>query len=257
MLAWPWMWGHLLVACLIGLAVTLLANLATTIYLHRTLAHRALTMKPGLAWVFRCTIWMTVGIKPRQWVAVHRKHHAFTDVEGDPHSPKLLGWRRVLLTNAALYRKVANDPDQVARYAKDVRRDNWDRYVFDHGFVGLAIGIAFLCVVLGPLWGLVAAAFHAVSYLLLSGCVNSIGHHFGRQPYDNTATNLQWLAFLTAGEGLHNNHHAAPTSAKLALHRAEIDPAWWFISVFRRLGWVTIRLDKVVLAPVSADRTAA
>jgi stearoyl-CoA desaturase (delta-9 desaturase) len=188
---------------------------------------------------------------------VHRKHHAFTDVEGDPHSPVLLGWVRVQLTNVALYRKVANDPEQVNRYAKDLPPDKWDRYMFDHALVGLAIGIGFLCVVLGPVWGLVAAAFHAVTYLALSGAVNAVGHHFGRKPYENSATNLQWLAFLTAGEGLHNNHHAAPTSAKLALRRPEIDPAWWFISVFRRLGWVTIRLDRVVLARVPASRTAA
>ena len=156
----------------------------------------------------------------------------------------------------ALYRKVANDPEQVNRYAKDLPPDKWDRYVFDHAFVGLGIGIAFLCVVLGPVWGLVAAAFHTVTYLALSGAVNAVGHHFGRKPYENSATNLQWLAFLTAGEGLHNNHHAAPTSAKLALRRPEIDPAWWFISVFRRLGWVTIRLDKVVLrgCPQAAPR---
>jgi stearoyl-CoA desaturase (delta-9 desaturase) len=188
---------------------------------------------------------------------VHRKHHAYTDVEGDPHSPALLGWWRVQLTNAALYRKVATDPEQVNRYAKDLPPDKWDRYVFDHGFIGLAIGIVGLCVVLGPVWGLVAAAFHAVTYLALSGAVNAVGHHFGRKPYDNTATNLQWLAFLTAGEGLHNNHHAAPTSAKLALRRLEIDPAWWFITAFRKLGWVKIRLDKVVLSQPHASRSAA
>jgi len=251
------MWDNLLVALVVGFAVTMLANLATTIYLHRTLAHRSIAMRPGLAWFFRLVVWLTVGIKPRQWVAVHRKHHAFTDVEGDPHSPVLLGWGRVQLTNVALYRKVANDPEQVNRYAKDLPPDKWDRYVFDHALVGLAIGIAFLCVVLGPVWGLVAAAFHAVTYLALSGAVNAVGHHFGRKPYENSATNLQWLAFLTAGEGLHNNHHAAPTSAKLALRRPEIDPAWWFISAFRRLGWVTIRLDRVVLARVPASRSAA
>ncbi len=87
--------------------------------------------------------------------------------------------------------------------------------------------------------------------------MNAVGHTFGRQPFENSARNLQWLAFLTAGEGLHNNHHAAPTSAKLAMRKIEIDPAWWFIATFRKLGWVKIRLDKVVLAPVAPARTAA
>jgi stearoyl-CoA desaturase (delta-9 desaturase) len=250
------MWVNLLVALVVGFAITMLANLATTIYLHRTLAHRAMTMRPWLSWVFRLTIWMSTGIRPRQWVAVHRKHHAFTDVEGDPHSPALLGWTRVQLTNVALYRKVANDPEQVARYARDLPADRWDRILFDHAFLGLGVGIALLVVVLGPVWGIVAALFHAVTYLGLSGAVNAVGHTFGRQPFANSATNLQWLAFLTAGEGLHNNHHAAPTSAKLSFRKIEIDPAWWFIAAFRRLGWVTIRLDKVVFAPASTRRAA-
>jgi stearoyl-CoA desaturase (delta-9 desaturase) len=157
----------------------------------------------------------------------------------------------------ALYRKVANDPEQVTRYARDLPADRWDRILFDHAFLGLGIGIVFLCVVLGPIWGIVASLFHAVTYLALSGAVNAVGHTFGRQPFENSARNLQWLAFLTAGEGLHNNHHAAPTSAKLAMRKIEIDPAWWFIAMFRKLGWVKIRLDKVVLAPVAPARTAA
>src|ERR1700716_3934977 len=128
-------------AIAVGFAVSQAANPATTVYLHRAGAHRAVRLRPPLTFAFRFLTWITVGIKPREWVAVHRKHHAFTDVEGDPHSPKLLGWLRVQLTNAALYRKVANDPEQVRRYARDLPPDRWDRLVFDHAFVGLGIGI--------------------------------------------------------------------------------------------------------------------
>ena len=251
------MWVNLLVALVVGFAVTMLANLATTIYLHRTLAHRSLTMRPGLAWFWRLVVWLTVGIRPRQWVAVHRKHHAFTDVEGDPHSPTLLGWVR----GAAHERGALSQGRHRPRAGDSLRQGPAAGQVgplpVRPRFLGVTIGIVFLCVVLGPVWGLIAAVFHAVTYLGLSGAVNAVGHHFGRKPYDNTATNLQWLAFLTAGEGLHNNHHAAPTSAKLALRRPEIDPAWWFIATFRKLGWVTIRLDKVVLARSPASRSAA
>src|SRR6266478_6111344 len=100
-----------LAAVVVGLCVAQLANLTTTVFLHRALAHRAIKLRAPLTFAFRVFTWMAVGIKPREWVAVHRKHHAFTDVEGDPHSPKLLGWLRVQLTNAALYRKVATDPE--------------------------------------------------------------------------------------------------------------------------------------------------
>ncbi|MGH9245138.1 MAG: fatty acid desaturase [Acidimicrobiales bacterium] len=235
---------HLAAAILAGLAVSQLAMLATTIYLHRTLAHRALTLRPGLAYAFRAVTWITTGIRPRQWVAVHRKHHAFTDVPGDPHSPVLLGWARVQFGNVALYRRVAGDPVQVARYARDLKPDGWDRALFDRAWLGLAIGISVLILSFGVWTGLLAAAIHTIGYLMLNAAVNAIGHAFGKRPFDNTATNVQALALLTVGEGLHNNHHAAPTSAKLSLDRGEIDPAWPLISLFRRLGWATIRLDK-------------
>src|SRR4051812_41793323 len=199
-------------AIVVGFVVSQVANLATTVYLHRAAAHRAVRLRPPLTFAFRFITWVTVGIKPREWVAVHRKHHAYTDVEGDPHSPKLLGWARVQFTNAALYRREARNPETVRRYAKDMPPDWWDRHVFDHALVGLALGIGVLIVLLGPVWGLAAAAAHTAFYLLLGGAVNGIAHQFGRRPYANSAGNLGWIALLTSGEGWHNNHHAAPTS---------------------------------------------
>jgi stearoyl-CoA desaturase (delta-9 desaturase) len=246
-----------LAAVLAGLIVTQIANLCTTVYLHRALAHRAVTLRAPLAFVFRVLTWITVGIKPREWVAVHRKHHAFTDVEGDPHSPKLLGWVRVQFTNPALYRREARNPETVKRYAKDLPPDWWDRHVFDHAFVGLGIGVAILIALFGPLWGLVAAVVHMVTYLMASGAVNGIGHHFGRHRYDNAAGNLLWLALITGGEGYHNNHHAAPTSARLAHRWWEIDLGWYAISAFRLVGLAKIRLSRVVFAAPRAERTAA
>jgi stearoyl-CoA desaturase (delta-9 desaturase) len=242
-----------LLALLVGFCVTQIATFATTVYLHRCLSHRSLSMRPWVAWGFRAVTWMTTGIRPREWVAVHRKHHAFTDVEGDPHSPKLLGWVAVQFGNVGLYRKVATDPAQVRRYARDLPADRWDRVLFDRSWLGLAIGITILVVAFGPLVGLLAAVLHTAMYLMLNAAVNAITHTFGRRPLDNTATNLQWLAFLTMGEGLHNNHHAAPTSAKLSLRRGEIDPAWPAIALATRLRLMRIRHSDVKLKqPVAA-----
>src|SRR3981081_3805729 len=131
----------ILLAVLVGMAVAQLANLVTTVYLHRALAHRALRPAPWLAAVFRVVLWITTGIKPRQWVAVHRKHHAYTDVEGDPHSPGLKGYVTVQLCNPYLWRKVASDDEAVARYAKDLPPDRWDKILFDRALLGLAIGV--------------------------------------------------------------------------------------------------------------------
>jgi stearoyl-CoA desaturase (delta-9 desaturase) len=244
-------------AIIVGLIVAQIATLATTVYLHRALAHRALSLRGPLRFLFRFLTWITVGMRPREWVAVHRKHHAFTDVEGDPHSPKLLGWVRVQFTNASLYRREAHKPDTIAKYAKDLRRDWWDRHVFDHGFLGTGVGIAVLIVLLGPIWGLLAAVVHMVAYLMTNGAVNAVAHHFGRRPYDNGAGNLVWLALITAGEGYHNNHHAAPTSARLGHRWWEIDLGWWAIAVFKRLGLARVRLERVVLAAPRAQRAAA
>ena len=203
-----------------------------------------MTIRPSAQVVFRILIWLMTGIRPREWVGVHRKHHAYTDVEGDPHSPVLLGFWRVQLANAALYRKVARDGVTVQRYAKDLPPDRWDKLLFDHAFVGLGIGIAALCLIFGWQLGLIVAAVHALSYLALNAAINAIGHSFGNKSYPNTAFNNQWLAFVTGGEGLHNNHHAAPTSAKLALGRRELDPAWWVIRLMVRAKVATVRLTE-------------
>ena len=234
-----------LLALLIGFAISTIANVATTVYLHRTLSHRALTMARPVHEGFRFLTWVTTGIRPRQWVAVHRKHHAFTDVEGDPHSPVLHGWVTVQMKNVAMYRKEAQNPDTIARYAKDIPPTRLDRWFYDRALVGLTIGTAALVAVFGWQIGLLAAFVHVNIYLGGSAAVNAIGHHFGRRPYDNSAGNLQWLAFITAGEGLHNNHHAAPTSARLSHRWFEIDPGWWVIKTLTLFKLARVRLTEL------------
>ncbi|MHB8329020.1 MAG: fatty acid desaturase, partial [Acidimicrobiales bacterium] len=201
----------------------------------------------------RVLTWLLTGIRPRQWVAVHRKHHAFTDTERDPHSPLVLGVARVQFANAWLYRKVARRPDQVTRYARDLPADRWDGLLFDRAFLGLGLGTGLLVLVMGWQLALVAAAVHSIYYLLGGGAINAIGHRWGRRPFDNLATNNQWLAWLVVGEGLHNNHHAAATSSRLSLAKGDVDPAWWFIKVLVRLRWA--RLRHANLPPMVAAAT--
>jgi stearoyl-CoA desaturase (delta-9 desaturase) len=246
----------ILVAVVVGFLTAQAATLATTVYLHRSSSHRAIGLHPAVAFACRVVVWVSTGIKPRQWVAVHRKHHAYTDVEGDPHSPHLLGWVRVQLGNVGLYRTVANDEAQVARYARDLPADRWDRALFDRAWLGLGIGVTALVLVLGPVAGLLAAVVHTVLYLQLNAAVNAVTHTFGRRPHPNGATNLQWLAWLTAGEGLHNNHHAVPTSAKLSFAKGEVDPAWPVVVALHRLGLATLR-PVGPLAPDEPEPVAA
>ena len=234
-------------ALLAAAMVTQVAVFATTVYLHRALAHRALAVHPRVALAFRAVIWTMTGIAPRAWVAVHRKHHAFSDTAQDPHSPVVLGFWAVQLGNVKLYRQTIRDGITVTRYARDLPPDRLDRVLFDHAFLGLGVGIAFLVVALGWQTGLLAAAVHTVVYLGISAAVNAVGHTYGRRPFDNLATNNQWLAWVSGGEGLHNNHHAAPTSARFALGAGQTDPGWWLVRLLVRTGVASVRHDEVKL----------
>ncbi|HEY7106982.1 MAG TPA: fatty acid desaturase [Acidimicrobiia bacterium] len=244
--------GDVLVAFVAAFVVTQIAIFVTTVYLHRALSHRALTVHPVAALPFRTIIWMTTGMRPREWVAVHRKHHAQTDTPEDPHSPAVVGFWRVQLGNVGLYKKVAADELNTRKYARDLPPDHLDRLFFDRALLGLGVGIAILVVTLSalgfPLWvGFLAAGIHAVTYVMLSGAINAVGHTYGKRPHDNSATNFQLLALVTSGEGLHNNHHAAPTSARFALQRGEIDPGWWLVRVLTTLKLARIRHEEVHL----------
>ncbi|HET9059041.1 MAG TPA: fatty acid desaturase [Acidimicrobiales bacterium] len=245
-----------LYAVIAGLVSCQLGLLLTTLYLHRTLSHRAMTMRWAPRFVCRALVWLSTGIKPREWAAVHRRHHAYTDIPGDPHSPVLEGYWRVQLWNVGLYKKAAHDPETLRKYARDLPPDNWDRFVFDRGFIGLLLGYGIFWALLGWQWALVAAATHVVSYLLLNAAVNAIGHKWGSRPYPGIATNNQWLALLTWGEGLHSNHHAAPTSARFSLRPGQLDHGWWVVSAMDKLHLAEIRHREVHLTALAQGSDA-
>ena len=245
-------WTQLIAAVVAALVVTQCATAATTVYLHRALTHRAMTVRPEAALPFRFVIWITTGMKPREWVAVHRKHHAATDTIDDPHSPKIVGFWRVQLGNVGLYKKVAADEINTRKYARDIRTDRLDAMFFDHALFGLGVGIAILVTVMwglgfGLLVGLLAAGIHMVTYIMMSGAINAVGHTYGKRPYDNSATNGQLLALMSGGEGLHNNHHAAPTSARFSLHKGEIDPGWYLVKALVWMRLAQVRHEDVKL----------
>ena len=216
----------LLLAVLVGLVVTQIAMFATTVYLHRGITHRALTVHPVFAFGCRSLLWITTGMRQREWAAVHRRHHAATDTPEDPHSPVQSGFWRVQLTNAAMYRRVARDGVTVDKYSRDLPRDSYDRWMFDHAWFGLGVGVTILCLLFmipfGP-WGIalgvVAAAVHN----------------------PNSATNGWLLALFTWGEGLHNNHHDMPTSPRFSRRAWPFDHAWWSIRVLTWAHLVQLR----------------
>lgn len=234
------MLGSLILSLVVAVILIQVAVFGTTIYLHRTATHRALTLHPAVAWLFRLSLWLTTGLSTKEWVAVHRKHHAFTDEEGDPHSPRLMGFWSVQLGNVFLYLKEAKNPAVIERYARDITEDWSERTLFRHGLLGLTIGTVSLCAIIGTGPALLAAGIHATMYVfVLSSSINGLCHAVGYKNFDNTATNLRFLALLTGGEGLHNNHHGFPRSPKFSFRASEIDPAWPVIKLLVALKLAT------------------
>ena len=164
------------------LAVTQAAVIATSVYLHRGLAHRALRLHPFADFFFRCILWISTGQNRREWVAVHRKHHAFTDKEGDPHSPLLLGFWKVQLGNVFYYVREARNPETIARWAKDIKDDVWDRLIFNWGTAGAIVGVTLAMLLLGPVWGLAVSVAHFVLYVfVLAPAINALGPLVGAE----------------------------------------------------------------------------
>jgi stearoyl-CoA desaturase (delta-9 desaturase) len=193
--------------------------------------------------LFRTLLWLTTGQRRQQWVAVHRKHHTFADREGDPHSPRLLGFWRVQLLNVYYYAREAANPETVRKFAPDLREDWLDRALFHRGWTGAFIGTVLLCLSLGLVVGIATMVLHAVLYVfVLAPLINGLGHWKGGQNFtNNTAYNWRLLSWVTGGESLHNNHHAYPRAPKFSVRRLEFDPSWVFIRVL-----VAVRLIVVV-----------
>lgn len=230
------MWSTWLMALVVALVVVQISSFCTTVYLHRTLAHRGLEINPFVSFFMRLHLWLATGMVPREWVAVHRKHHQYPDEQGDPHSPRIEGLWKILFGNAVYYKREASNPETVKKYAHDIPADIFDRWVFNYGLVGPVVAMVILGFALGPLVGIATFFFQAGTYIFLSAIINSVCHMIGYKNFQNTATNLQWVAFITAGEGLHNNHHQYPGSAKFSMRKREFDPGWLLIrllTVFR------------------------
>jgi stearoyl-CoA desaturase (delta-9 desaturase) len=224
----------------VTIVLTEVAVIATSIYLHRALAHRSLHLHPVVDVAFRAALWLTTGQCRQQWVAVHRKHHTFTDRQGDPHSPRLLGFWRVQLFNVVYYMREARNAETLERFAPDLRPDRLDRALFSHGVLGLGVGLSLLCALIGLWPGLIAGLMHAVLYVfVMAPLINALGHWRGTKNFENTAYNWRLLAWITGGESLHNNHHAHPRSAKFSVRRSEFDPSWpiiWLLAAMRLLA---------------------
>lgn len=202
---------------------------AVTVYLHRCQTHRALTLRPAVAHCFRFWLWLTTGMVTREWVAVHRCHHAHCETEKDPHSPVVVGINQVLWRGAELYRDATSDPALVERYGGGGPADWLERRIYGH-YTWQGVGLLLLIELV--LFGALGLTLWACQMMwipfLAAGVVNGLGHYTGYRNYDckEAATNIVPFGLLIGGEELHNNHHTFPTSAKFSVRWFELDIGW-------------------------------
>lgn len=224
---------------ILTLCLTHITIVSVTLFLHRHQAHKALTLHPLISHFFRFWLWLTTGMVTREWVAIHRKHHAKCETEDDPHSPQTRGLSTVLWRGAELYKQEASNQETLDRYGKGTPDDWLERNLYQpYNFSGIALLLIVEFILLGPagitLWAIqmIWIPFWA------AGVINGIGHFWGYRNFEipNTATNILPWGILIGGEELHNNHHAFGSSAKLSNRWFEFDLGWFYIKLFTYLG---------------------
>jgi stearoyl-CoA desaturase (delta-9 desaturase) len=234
LLTLPW-WGYVLVT----LGLTHITIAAVTIFLHRSQAHRALDLHPLVSHFFRLWLWLTTGMVTKHWVAIHRKHHAKCETPEDPHSPQVMGIKKVLFEGAELYRSESKNQETLDKYGRGTPDDWLERNIYSrHSGKGILIMMAIDLVLFGPIGLTIWAVQMLWIPLLAAGVINGIGHYWGYRNFaaEDASTNIVPWGILVGGEELHNNHHAYGTSAKLSSKWYEFDIGWMYIRIMSMLG---------------------
>ncbi|WBF65759.1 MAG: fatty acid desaturase [Candidatus Kinetoplastibacterium crithidii] len=238
---------------LFTLIVTHITIIGVTVFLHRSQTHRALDLHPVIMHFFRFWLWMTTGMITKEWVAIHRKHHAKCEREGDPHSPMIYGIWKVFFQGAELYREEAANIDTLSRFGRGTPDDWVERNIYSKHS---SLGIFIMLIIDIFLFGVIGLSVWAIQMAWIpfwaAGVVNGMGHYFGYRNFasPDTSTNLFPLGFIIAGEELHNNHHAFATSAKFSSKWYEFDLGWCYINIMRffRLAKIKKIAPKLVLS---------
>ena len=229
---------------LITLALTHITIASVTIYLHRHSAHRALDLHPIPAHFFRFWLWMTTGMVTKEWTAIHRKHHAKCEREGDPHSPVVYGIEKVFWQGSELYRAEAKNQETLERFGHNTPDDWIERNLYSKYS---ALGVSLMLIIDVALFGFLGLTVWAVQMAWIpvtaAGIINGIGHWWGYRNFEapDASTNISPWGILIGGEELHNNHHTYPTSAKLSVKPYEFDIGWLYIRILSGLGLARVK----------------
>jgi stearoyl-CoA desaturase (delta-9 desaturase) len=235
----PW-WGYVVFT----LVTTHITIAAVTIFLHRHQAHRALDLHAIPSHFFRFWLWLTTGMVTKEWAAIHRKHHAKCETAEDPHSPQVVGIRKVLLEGTELYRTESRNQETLERYGHGTPNDWIERNVYSRYS---AWGVSILLVAEVIAFGPIGLTIWAVQMLWIpvtaAGIINGVGHYVGYRNYqtEDASANISPWGILIGGEELHNNHHAYASSAKLSARWYEFDIGWLYIRILEILGLAEVK----------------
>jgi stearoyl-CoA desaturase (delta-9 desaturase) len=253
-------WWQVLIVALVFTHITIAS---VTIYLHRHSAHRSLDLHPIASHFFRFWLWMTTGMVTKEWTAIHRKHHAKCEHEGDPHSPHIFGIKKVFYEGAELYRAEAKNAETMERYGHNTPND----WIEKHLYTGRSrLGVSLMLIINVSLFGVLGLSVWALQMawipITAAGIINGIGHWWGYRNFEaaDGSTNVSPWGILIGGEELHNNHHTYPTSAKLSVKPYEFDIGWMYITMLKSVGLASVKKVPPKMAygavrPVADEKT--
>ena len=231
------------------LIVTHITIVCVTLFLHRGQAHKGIIFHPILGHFMRFWLWLTTGMVTKQWVAIHRKHHAFSDKEGDPHSPHVYGIKRVFFKGAGLYHLASKDIDMVNKFGVGTPDDWMERNIYTpHSRLGILLMLVIDCLFFGP-WGFIVWGVQMLWIpFWAAGVMNGLGHWWGYRNGESKdkSRNISPWGIVIGGEELHNNHHLSPASVKLSRRWFEFDIGYMWLRLFSLVGLASIvRTDLV------------
>ena len=257
---WDLTWWQIV---LYTLVTTHLTIMGVTIFLHRAQSHRALELGPIPSHFFRFWLWLGTGMVTKEFVAIHRKHHAKVETEEDPHSPQTRGLKKLLLEGTELYRAESKNKETMAKYGYGtpddwIERNLYTRYSWQ--------GVGLMLILNLALFGAIGLAVWAVQMawipVMATGVINGIGHYWGYRNFESAdaSTNVSIWGIIIGGEELHNNHHTYPTSARFSVKPYEFDIGWMYISLMQKIGWAKVKktppkLQLGAIKPVADEKT--
>jgi len=257
---WNLSWWQVVLYTLVTTHITIAA---VTIFLHRTQAHRAMDLHALPSHFFRFWLWLSTGMVTKEWVAIHRKHHAKCETPEDPHSPQTRGIDTVFWQGSELYRAEAKNKETMAKFGHGtpndwIERNLYTRYSWQ--------GVGLMLIIDLALFGALGAAVWAVQMVWIpvtaAGVINGIAHYWGYRNFEapDASTNITPWGIVIGGEELHNNHHTYPTSAKFSVKPYEFDIGWFYISLMQKVGLATVKkvppkLRLGTIKPVADEKT--